>query len=140
MNEWAPVVASVLIALIGSGAGWAAWRRASAESRKDQADANRSIVGGAADLAKLLREQMGDMSSRISVNESRLDMLEQTVGAWEGWGTRVLDLLDRALGMIASDHADSFRKEVEAARRARPPHHSRDRDEPPGDEPAEKPA
>lgn len=113
MVDLLPILSGVAIAVIGSGAGWAAWRRASSESEKDRASASRDIVGGAGDLAKLLREQMAEM-------DDRLERVEYSVGLWENWAERVLDLLDRALGMIASEHAAAFRAEVEEAKRTRP--------------------
>jgi len=121
MDDWIPVVTAFIIALVGSGAGWAAWRRAVAENAKDNAEAGRAIVGGAGDLAKLLREQMAEMAARLDAQEVRIHSLEVTVGSWEGWAERVLTILDKAMAMLAAEQRAKIETEVARVKKTRPP-------------------
>ena len=96
---------AVIIAIVGGGTGFAAlinaWRTSGPTADKYTADASATIVGGANDVVTMLREQMADLHSRLDQAEARILLLETEVGTWEVWAERVLDLLDRALGMMA---------------------------------------
>jgi predicted trehalose synthase len=107
--------------LLGGGlvAALAAWRKAGREADKAQAEASATIVGSAGDVVTMLREQMADLHARLDQAEARILLLETEVGTWEAWAERVLDLLDRALGMMG-DKAENIRPDVEDVKRSRP--------------------
>jgi hypothetical protein len=119
MNETSIITIITIVA--GSLAGLAAVIKATREVDKSKADAGATIVSSAADVVEMLREQMSDMKCRLDNAEERLLLLEKTVGTWEAWAEHVLDILDRALGMMAEEQRNRLTKDVEEVRRTRPP-------------------
>lgn len=114
------VLVAVLTVIGGSLAGLAALRRSGRESDKLAAEATSTIVGSAGDVVTMLREQMADLHSRLDQAEARILLLETEVGTWEAWAERVLDLLDRALGMMAEKQRADLRPDVEEVKATRP--------------------
>ena len=120
------VLVAAIVAVAGSLAGLAALIRATRERDKVGAEASAAIVGSAGDVVTMLREQMADLHSRLDQAEARILLLETEVGTWEAWAERVLDLLDRALGMMAKDKADGIRSDVDEVKKSRPLRRRRD--------------
>lgn len=120
LAPWTPILVALITAAGVSIAGVAALRRSGSESDKAQAEAADAIVGAGAEVVKILRDQMIDQSGRLASQEARLLALEVTVGSWEGWGERILSLLDRALGMLEAEQRAKLDGDVEAVKAARP--------------------
>ena len=115
---------AVIIAIVGGGTGFAAlinaWRTSGPTADKYTADASATIVGGANDVVTMLREQMADLHCRLDQAEARILLLETEVGTWEVWAERVLDLLDRALGMMRTEQRSRLADDVDEVKRTRP--------------------
>jgi hypothetical protein len=129
MADWTPVVVAAITILGGGGMlGWAALRKSGREADKVNAEAAAVIVGGASDVVALLREEMdrlrADVEAERQEDHKRLDALESVVTAWDGWADRVLDILDRAVGMLTEEQRASLLPDVDHARETRPPRHS----------------
>jgi hypothetical protein len=120
LAPWTPVIVAIITALGVSIAGVAALRRSGSESDKAQAEAADALIGASGEVVRMLREQMVEMAGREAGREARLVALEVTVGSWEGWGERILALLDRALGMLEAEQRAKLDAEAEAVKAARP--------------------
>jgi len=125
VNEWTPIIVALLAALGGTAAGFAALRKSGAEAGKASAEAADSIVGSAGEVVKLLRDQMAEMAKREDARDDRLLSLERTVGSWEGWAERVLDVLDRAVALLGEEHRAKLREDVQEVKASRPIRHRR---------------
>ena len=128
MIEWTPLAVAAVTVVGTLVAAWMVRRKSESEADqaaaladKAAAEATTTIVGSAADVVAMLREQMADLHRRLDRAEARIVLLETEVGTWEIWAERVLDLLDRALGMMATDQAANLRPDVEAVHNTRPP-------------------
>ncbi len=117
-----PLIASFLTALGGLAVGVVALRKAGAEQRKADADAGGVLIDSAGDVVRLLREQMAAQQTQITEMSARLMSLEQTVGSWESWAERVLELLDRAVGMLEEEQKQRLAGDVAEVKKARPMH------------------
>ena len=128
MNE--PVVAIVIAVITVAGgliAAWAALRKSGPEAEKASAEAVDLVVGSAAKVVTMLRDQMTEMRQRLSDTEARLeagedriDHLEAAVESWEGWADRILAVLDKAMGALSEEQRTALIEEVERLRRTRP--------------------
>jgi hypothetical protein len=92
--------------------------------RDAQAQAAANMIGAADDVVRLVREEMAKQME--STNE-RISVLEETVTAWDGWADRVLEILDRAVGLLSEEQRSALLPDIDHARETRPPryHHFR---------------
>jgi len=122
MADWTPIVVAFITAAGGSLIGWAALRKSGAEAKKSSADASSTIVDSASEVVKILREQMVAQGLALSATNARVMQLEITVGTWEGWAEKVLDLLDRALAMLEEEQRAKIQADVAVVKKTRPAH------------------
>lgn len=106
MNETIPTVIALAIALIGGAGGIAALMKVNADNSK-------VVSEGAANVVKMLREQINDLDSRINV-------LEEYAEAMETWSDRVTKLLGAAVEAIPEVTRQPFRAESESLTSTRP--------------------
>lgn len=130
MTDWSGVLVAVLTVAGGSLVGLAALvtalRKAGPEADKSGAEATAALLGASKEVVALLRQQMDEQAERLAVTDSRVEALEATVMAWDGWADRVLDILDRAVGMLSEEQRAALRPDIEHARETRPvKHHHR---------------
>ena len=119
----ATAVIVALITVVGGGGllGWAALRRSGKEADKLNAEAASTLVTSASSVVDMLHEQMIQQAARQESTDSRVEALEHTVIAWDGWADKVLDILDRAFGMLTIEQKASMLPDVTQARETRPP-------------------
>jgi hypothetical protein len=115
------IIIAAITVIGGSLAGIAALLKAGKEASKSSAEAANVLVDASGDVVKMLRENMADMRSRMDREEDRISHLEGVVGSWEGWADKVLDILDRAMSMLAEEQKTNLQREVERAKKTRPP-------------------
>ena len=119
----ATAVLVALITVVGGGGllGWAALRKSGKEADKYNAEAASTLVGAADDVVRLLRDEMAKQAARQESTDARVEALEHTVIAWDGWADRVLDILDRAFGLLTAEQKATLLSDVTQARETRPP-------------------
>ena len=101
-----PVIASFLIAIVGSIGGFAALMKVNADNSK-------TVSEGATNVVKMMREQVADLDARLtSVEEFSLKQ--------EEWSDKVMTLLSRAISSMEEPPRQSFRSEADAIAAARP--------------------
>lgn len=117
------VVIVAFITIVGGGGvvGWAAWRKSGPEGREADARATAAMVGAAGDTVTLLREELERMAVHQAETDDRLSHVEGTVLAWDGWGDRVLDILDKAFGLLTDEQRAAMLADVTHVRETRPP-------------------
>lgn len=120
MNFEPGVIAAIVTSVSGLVVGLAALRKASSETRKNDADASGAIVDSASDVVKMLREQMAAQQEQIHEMSVRVQALEVTVGSWESWAEKVLQLLDRAVAMLEEEQRQRLMQEVADVKQTRP--------------------
>ncbi len=109
MGEWVPIAVALIGSIGAIFAGLVALRKSSAEQANTMVDAASTVVS-------MMREE-------LEAQGRRLDVLETAMLSWEGWGEKVLTLLDRLLGMLEEEQRAKEMHDVEEARRTRPRHH-----------------
>ncbi len=105
-TEAIAIIVSVLVAALGSIGGFAALMKVNADNSK-------TVSEGAANVVKLLRDQVADLDMRVGV-------VEQYAENMEIWSGKVTDLLGKAIEQIPVENRPPFRYEREALERARP--------------------
>lgn len=107
-----PVIVASLVALVGALGGVAAFMRAGADRSKVIVEAANTVVG-------MLSVQVTSLDARLIATDARLMSLEVTVGSWELWASRCLNLLDRAISLLeSSDDVSRHIKIVELSKEA----------------------
>ena len=127
LTQILPILVSFITAVGGLAVGLVALRKAGAESRKTNADASGVLVDSAGDVVKLLRDQMAAQQAQLEAqqrqiieNSGAIRSLEETVGSWENWVERVLQLLDRAVGMLEEEQKQRLIHDVAEVKDTRP--------------------
>jgi len=105
MNE-IPTFVAIIIAALGSVGGFAALMKVNADNSK-------TVSEGAANVVKLLRDQVADLDQRMYV----VELYAQQMEVWSG---EVSDLLTKAIDQLPDQKQDPFRTQAEALSRARP--------------------
>jgi hypothetical protein len=111
------------ITVVGGGGliGWAALRKSGKEADKYNAEAASTLVSSASDVVGMLHEQMVEQQKRQEITDARVEALEHTVIAWDGWADKVLEILDRALGMLTKEQKADLLPDVKQVQESRPP-------------------
>jgi len=116
MTEQAIALAvSVLVAVLGSVAGFAALLKVNADNSETISDSASTLVS--------------TMAARMKAAEYRLDELEDYAVRFDDWGDRVVALLDRAVREMPAAHRAAFLAEAQVIKSTRPPrprHHPKD--------------
>lgn len=115
------VVAFITVVGGGGLVGWAALRKSGREADKFGAEATSTIVGSAKEVVDMLHEQMIQQTARQESTDARVEALEHTVIAWDGWADRVLDILDRAFGMLTAEQKATMLPDITQVQETRPP-------------------
>lgn len=125
--EFAPIdltpIIITFITIVGGGtiAGLFALRKSNKEADNQQAQAAANMVSAADDVVVLMRSQMAEQTAKIEAMDGRIETLETAITAWDGWADRVLEILDRAFGMLTDEQKAGLLEDVESARGTRPP-------------------
>jgi hypothetical protein len=101
-----PLLASIVIAALGSIGGFAALM-------KVNADNSDTIADGASKVVTMMNERMDD-------TEARVDALEEYAYHFDNWADKLVSLVDRAIALLPLDVQKSFRHEADEVRQARP--------------------
>jgi len=106
LNEAIPTFVALAIALIGGAGGFAALLKVNADNSK-------VVSEGAANVVKMLREQIADL-------DARLESVEQYADAMEQWGEKVSSLLSRAIDAMPEPTREPFRHDANVLGETRP--------------------
>ena len=114
-------IVSIVVAFLAFvGVGLAALRKSKSESDKATGEAAAAIAGASGDVVKMLHDEMRDLRQRENRTEDRITALENAVVSWEGWAERVLNLLDKAMEMLAEEQRRHIAADVERVKATKP--------------------
>jgi uncharacterized protein YneF (UPF0154 family) len=122
VSEVVSIVVSVGVAILGGGIfiGIAALYKAVKEAPKVEAETAHELVATSGEVIKQLREHMDAMDSAQDEDRARIEKLEHAVVAWETWADKMTALLDRAVGLMSTEHAAGMADDIAEVKANRP--------------------
>jgi DNA repair ATPase RecN len=108
-----PIVAAILVAILGSVGGFATLMKVNADNSK-------TISEGATNVVEMLQAQTERQQHQINAALARLDALEGYASRFDDWADKISSLLNRAINQMPDPPRESFRQEATDVHLARP--------------------